>query len=89
MLRYYERAGERLEEISRDLPAPQGSKAERSGEERAAAHALAKEPPKADRIAAWRDQMSAEDVAAFEAVAGDLLAELGYPTLGGQLRASR
>ena len=79
MLRYYERAGERLEEISRDLPA-QGTKASRPGEERAAAHALAKEPPKPDRIAAWRERMSAEDVAAFEDVAGDLLAELGYPT---------
>ena len=81
MLRYYERAGERLEEISRDLPA-QGAKASRPGSERAAAHALAKEPPKADRIAAWREQMSADDVAAFEAVAGDLLAELDYPTVG-------
>jgi hypothetical protein len=29
----------------------------------------------------WRAQMSREDVLAFEAVAGDLLAELGYETL--------
>jgi hypothetical protein len=77
MLRYYERASERLAEISRDLPA-KGTKAERPGAERAAAHALAKEPPKSDRIAAWRERMSDPDRAAYEAVAGDLLAELGY-----------
>ncbi len=79
MLRYYERAGERLTEISRDLPA-KGTKASRPGAERAAAHALAKEPPKPDRIAAWREQMSPADVVAFESVAGDLLEDLGYPT---------
>ncbi len=83
MLRYYERAPERLAEISRDLPAS-GTKAERSGAERAAAHALAKEPPKPERIAAWREQMGDDDRAAFEAVAGDLLAELGYEVGGGQ-----
>ncbi len=77
MLRYYERAEERLEEISRDLPAA-GSKAARPGSERAAAHALAKEPPRRERIAAWKDQMSDPDRAEFEAVAGELLSELGY-----------
>jgi Sulfotransferase family len=39
----------------------------------------------------WRNQMSPAEVAAFEAVAGDLLRELGYdaagrPTLSGRLR---
>lgn len=77
MLRYHERAPERLAEISRDLPA-KGTKAERPGTERAAAHALAKEPPKPDRIATWRERMSQDDRAAFESVAGDLLADLGY-----------
>jgi hypothetical protein len=77
MLRYYERAPERLAEISRDLPAV-GAKGARAGSERAAAHALAKEPPNPERIAAWREQMSDSDRAAYEAVAGDLLAELGY-----------
>jgi hypothetical protein len=81
MLRYHERASERLAEISRDLPA-KGAKAGRPGAERAAAHALATQPPKQDRIAAWREQMSPADVAAFESVAGDLLAELGYETNG-------
>ena len=77
MLRYYERAPERLEEISRDLPA-KGTKASRPGSERAAAHALAKEPPKPERVAAWREQMSEADRASYEAVAGELLSELGY-----------
>jgi hypothetical protein len=81
VLRYYERAGERLAEVSRDLPAKDG-KIERSGAERAAAHALIKEPPKRERIAAWREQMSLADREAFEAVAGDLLTELGYEAKG-------
>jgi hypothetical protein len=77
MLRYHERAPERLAEISRDLPA-KGTKASRPGAERAAAHALATEPPKAERIAAWREQMSGSDRDAYESVAGELLVDLGY-----------
>lgn len=34
--------------------------------------------PPTSGVRSWRDDMSAEDVAAFEAVAGDLLGELGY-----------
>ena len=83
MLTYYERAPERLAEMARDLPAT-GKKLSRSGDERMAAHALAAEPPKADRIATWRERMSASDRAAFERVAGDLLAELGYEVGSGQ-----
>jgi len=83
MLHHHERAPERLAEISRDLPA-KGRKAERPGAERATAHALAAEPPKAERIAAWRERMPEPDRAAFERVAGDLLAELGYETGGGR-----
>ncbi len=37
-------------------------------------------PPSADRVARWRTQMSPEQRAEFEAEAGDLLKELGYPT---------
>jgi hypothetical protein len=77
MLRYHERASERLEEISRDLPA-RGNKAPRPGTERMAAHALASEPPKKERIATWRERMAEDDRAAFESVAGGLLSELGY-----------
>jgi len=83
MLRYHERAPRRLAEISRDLPS-KGQKAERPGAERAAAHALAAEPPKPERVAAWRERMPEADRAAFEQVAGDLLAELGYEVGDGQ-----
>ena len=41
-------------------------------------HARASDPPALDRVAAWRIEMSPEDIAAFEAEAGDLLEELGY-----------
>ena len=34
--------------------------------------------PPTSGVRSWRDDMSAEDVAAFESVAGDLLGELGY-----------
>ncbi len=81
LLSYYERAGKRLQEVARDLPAAQGKRL-RPAEERVAAHALTKEPPQADRVNAWRGQMSGADQASFEREAGALLAELGYETSG-------
>jgi hypothetical protein len=78
MLAYHERAPERLREVARDLP-PEEGKQHRPAEERMAAHALTAEPPSRERIGAWREQMSEADRSAFEHVAGDLLAELGYP----------
>jgi Sulfotransferase family len=77
MLRYYEDASQRLAEMARDLP-DDGGGVRHSGSERMEAHALTSRPPTSERIAAWREEMSAEDRAAFAAVAGDLLAELGY-----------
>jgi sulfotransferase family protein len=77
MLDHHEHAAERLGEIDRDLPARRG-RPELGAEPRIAAHAHASELPAPDRAAAWRTEMSPEDIAAFEAVAGDLLAELGY-----------
>ncbi len=77
MLDYHRRAGERLSEMAGDLPA-RGGKALRPGSERLAAHALAAEPPRAERVGAWREEMRPEDVAAFEDAAGGLLEELGY-----------
>jgi hypothetical protein len=82
MLAYHERAEERLSELG-DLPAS-GEKGHRAGEDRLAIHELTKEPPKRERVARWRTEMSAEDRAAYEAEAGDLLAELGYETGTGQ-----
>jgi hypothetical protein len=77
MLSYHEEASGRLAEMSRDLPGD-GGDVRHSSEERMAAHALTSEPPTSARIAAWREEMSAEDRTAFESVAGELLAELGY-----------
>jgi hypothetical protein len=79
MLAYHEGAGERLAELG-DL-APVDARVGREGTERIAAHSLARQPPTGARTGAWRTEMSAEDEAAFEAVAGDLLRDLGYDCL--------
>jgi len=76
MLAHHERASRRLGELG-DLPG-KGARRPRSVEERLAAHALAARPASGERIAAWRTEMGDADVAAFEAVAGGLLDELGY-----------
>jgi Sulfotransferase family len=78
MLRYHERAAVRLAEIDRDLPARRGRHELERGA-RIAAHEHTDEPPLSKRIGAWRDEMAPADVAAFEAEAGDLLVDLGYP----------
>jgi hypothetical protein len=80
MLDYHERAPERLEEITRDLPRSD----ERAEDvipagQRVGIHALASRPPQTDRVARWRSEMSAADQEVFAQTAGDLLAELGYP----------
>ena len=79
MLAYHEGAGERLAELG-DL-APVDARRGREGAERIAAHSLAAQPPTGARTGAWRTEMSAADRQAFEAVAGDLLRELGYDCL--------
>ena len=79
MLAYHEGAGERLAELG-DL-ARVDARRGREGAERIAAHSLATQPPTGARTGAWRAEMSAADRQAFEAVAGDLLRELGYDCL--------
>jgi Sulfotransferase family len=79
MLAYHERSGERLQEMARALPGD-GRANELSVERRMATHAMTTKPPSVDRVARWRTQMTAEQRAEFEAVAGELLEELGYPT---------
>jgi len=76
MLAHHEGAAERLGELG-DLPAD-GDRKPLSGKERLAAHALAARPASGERTGVWRSEMSDADIAAFEAVAGGLLAELGY-----------
>jgi len=78
MLDYHERAAERLTELDRSLPAAEG-KGARAAEHRRAKHALTAAPPQEEKVEAWRREMSDADRAAFEAEAGELLAEFGYP----------
>jgi len=83
MLRYYERAEERMSEIKRDMDPGTELTAKRSrgvlkAERRVSVHELTKEPPRTDRIGVWRKEMKPEDLATFERIAGPLLVELGY-----------
>ena len=79
MLSYHERSADRLKEMARALPAD-GRAKELSVERRMETHEMTTKPPSADRVARWRTQMGPEQRAAFEAEAGDLLKQLGYPT---------
>ena len=54
-----------------------------AAEGRIAPHALASQPPTAGRIGVWREEMSAEQQAEFEAEGGEMLRALGYE-LGAQ-----
>jgi hypothetical protein len=87
MLDYHRHAEERLQEMAGELPAVAGRPAREAGE-RVAAHEMATKPPSPERIARWKREMSASDQTEFEAVAGDLLAELGYETLSGRSAAA-
>ena len=80
MLDYHEGAEERLSEKARDLD--KGDGRTQPAEARMQSHVLAKEPPRADRVARWKREMSPEDVAEYERVAGTLLTELGYDLAG-------
>jgi hypothetical protein len=77
VLAYHERAADRLAEMDRDLPA-MGGKGHRPAAKRVGSHAMTTQPPDPTRLARWRDEMTAEQQAEFEGVAGDLLSELGY-----------
>ncbi|MGI9556997.1 MAG: sulfotransferase family protein [Solirubrobacterales bacterium] len=76
MLSYHERADERMSELERDF--------ERAGttaipaDVRAQQHRRVSSPPQKQRSGRWRTDMSDEDRASFEDIAGPLLAELGY-----------
>jgi hypothetical protein len=77
MLDYHHRAAERLTEMDRDLGTGENGPV-RTGGERLAGHAMTTEPPSTDRCGRWRQEMNEADVREFEAVAGELLADLGY-----------
>ena len=76
MLDYHERAEGRLAEKARELP--RKNRPNQPAEARLESHGLAKEPPRSDRVGMWRERMTPEEVAEYEAVAGDMLVELGY-----------
>jgi hypothetical protein len=76
MLGYHLTAEQRLQEKARALPRVHGEA--QSAEKRLASHAKTFEPPNPEMIGTWRQRMSPADRAAYEALAGDLLAELGY-----------
>ncbi|UJA18848.1 sulfotransferase [Thermoleophilia bacterium SCSIO 60948] len=78
MLDYHERSADRLAELDRDLPS-RGAKPTRSAESRMAMHEAATRPPDEAMLGKWRREMSADDLATFERIAGEVLTELGYP----------
>lgn len=80
MLDYYVSAPRRLDEL-RDQLQPDGvtliTKQVRLRQQR-----LVQRPPDAERVGRWRKEMQADEVRAFEDVAGGLLKELGYECEG-------
>jgi hypothetical protein len=76
MLDYHRGAGERMAEVTRDFE--RGSGPAIPAAVRAERHTRVAQPPQQSRAGRWRTEMPAVDREAFEAVAGDTLAELGY-----------
>lgn len=78
MVRFYENVDERIAvETPPEEVAPDGRIV--STDERMKIMENLSRPPDPTRIDRWRDEMSAEDIAKFEAIAGHRLRELGYP----------
>ena len=78
MLEYHERAGERIREVRTEGRGVRGDGVV-TVEQRHAIHRMTRSPPQPDRIGRWRAELGWWERRRFEAVAGDLLAELGYP----------
>jgi Sulfotransferase family len=76
MLDYHRGAELRMQEMIRELHPMGGGTI--TAEERVRQHELVSKPPSASRAGRWKTDMSPADRSAFEAVAGNLLAELGY-----------
>lgn len=82
MLRYHESAEERLREVAltgaaeHDPEVRPGTRMERK--------ASSMKPPDPAMIGRWREELSAEDIAAYELEAGELLSELGYEVVSGR-----
>ena len=76
MLRYHERAQERIGEVITEYRA-EGLPVV-TVEQRHSIHRLTGRPPDASRIGVWRRELTDHEAAAFEAIAGEALAGLGY-----------
>jgi hypothetical protein len=76
MLEYHRRAERRMGETARDFERRGGPPI--PAEQRARQHERVSQPPQRERAGRWRSEMSGDDRAAFEEIAGELLAELGY-----------
>ena len=77
MLSYHERAAERLSEMAGELRAEGGHSTQEAGY-RIDNHAPTTKPPDPSKLDKWRTQMSPEDLAAYEGVAGEMLSDLKY-----------
>lgn len=77
MARSHETAAERLETL-KDVLRPDGQVVTRA--ERLHQHRLTSSPPTTERIGVWRRELTAEQVARFEQVAGAALEACGYET---------
>ncbi|MGI8460925.1 MAG: sulfotransferase family protein [Solirubrobacterales bacterium] len=82
MLDYHQGAEKRMAETVREFSRGEGTAI--SAEQRAAQHANVAKPPQRERAGRWRRDMSTEQIAAFESVAGPLLADLGYDLSGAE-----
>jgi hypothetical protein len=76
MMDYHQRASERLREHQARLRVDGTVIVSR--EERLSQQRLITRPPDSSRIGRWKTEMLANERAEYEAVAGDLLQELGY-----------
>ncbi|MEE9613892.1 MAG: sulfotransferase [Thermodesulfobacteriota bacterium] len=78
MENYHASAEKRLDEFG-DIHRSSGRVTAKK-EDRLAIHRLTSSPPDPSRIGAWKKEMSEEDRRSFEAVAGEMLRDLGYET---------
>ena len=76
MLDYWRSAEDRLQEMAHNLPAEHNPK-ERPGT-RLERKKSSMKPPDPSMIGKWKTKLPDEDVATYEAEAGELLADLGY-----------
>jgi hypothetical protein len=77
LLQYYERADERVAELTTTVVSSDRTRIV-SAEERRDIFVLTGKPPDASRIGRWRADMSGEDRRAFWTIAGETLREFGY-----------